>query len=79
MTGGEYELLKLFLEHPHKVLSRNDIMTHIHGRDAGPFDRAIDVQIGRLRRKIESDPAQPGLLKAIRGSGYMFAEQVSRE
>lgn len=79
LTGGEYELLKLFLEHPHQVLSRNDIMTHIHGRDAGPFDRAIDVQIGRLRRKIESDPAQPSLLKAIRGSGYMFAERVRRE
>jgi len=79
LTSGEYELLKLFLEHPHKVLSRNDIMTHIHGRDAGPFDRAIDVQIGRLRRKIESDPSQPNLLKAIRGTGYMFAEQVRRE
>ncbi len=79
LTSGEYDLLKLFLEHPQKVLSRNDIMTHIHGRDAGPFDRAIDVQIGRLRRKIETDPAQPSLLKAIRGSGYMFAERVLRE
>jgi two-component system OmpR family response regulator len=60
-------------------MSRNDIMTRIHGRDAGPFDRAIDVQIGRLRRKIETDPSQPRLLKAIRGTGYMFAEKVVKE
>lgn len=79
LTSGEYDLLKLFLDHPGKVMSRNDIMSHIHGRDAGPFDRAIDVQIGRLRRKIETDPAQPSLLKAIRGTGYMFAEKVQRE
>ncbi len=78
LTTGEYELLKLFLEHPNKVLTRNDIMSHIHGRDAGPFDRAIDVQIGRLRRKIDRDPARP-LLKSIRGSGYLLAEQVRRE
>lgn len=79
LTTGEYELLKLFLEHPNRVLSRNDIMTRIHGRDAGPFDRAIDVQIGRLRRKIETDPTRPGLLKSIRGTGYMLTEPVRRE
>ncbi|HTH79168.1 MAG TPA: response regulator [Ramlibacter sp.] len=79
LTTGEYELLKLFLEHPHRVLTRNDIMSQIHGRDAGPFDRAIDVQIGRLRRKIERDPTQPALLKAIRGTGYILTEQVRRE
>lgn len=79
LTSGEYDLLKLFLEHPHKVLSRNDIMSQIHGREAGPFDRAIDVQIGRLRRKIDVDSSVPSLLKAIRGVGYMFAEQVERE
>ena len=79
LTTGEYELLKLFLEHPHRVLTRNDIMSRIHGRDEGPFDRAIDVQIGRLRRKIERDPSQPALLKAIRGTGYILTEQVRRE
>lgn len=79
LTTGEYELLKLFLEHPHRVMTRNDIMSHIHGRDAGPFDRAIDVQIGRLRRKIERDPARPSMLKAIRGTGYILTEQVRRE
>nr|WP_233171749.1 response regulator transcription factor [Dyella sp. ASV21] len=79
LTTGEYELLKLFLEHPNRVLSRNDIMARIHGRDAGPFDRAIDVQIGRLRRKIERDASRPSMLKAIRGSGYMLTERVHRE
>jgi len=79
LTSGEYDLLKLFLDHPSRVMSRNDIMSHMHGRDAGPFDRAIDVQIGRLRRKIETDPSQPSLLKAIRGAGYMFTERVIRE
>lgn len=76
LTHGEYELLRLFLQHPNKVLSRDDLMTRIHGRAAGPYDRAIDVQIGRLRRKIEPDPARPSLIKAIRGVGYLFAEQV---
>lgn len=79
LTTGEYALLKLFLEHPNRVLSRNDIMTRLHGHDAGPYDRAIDVQIGRLRKKIECDAARPALLKAIRGTGYIFTERVHRE
>lgn len=79
LTHGEYELLSLFVEHPQKVLSRDDLMSRIHGRDAGPYDRAIDVQIGRLRRKIEPDPARPTLIKAVRGCGYLFAESVQRE
>ena len=79
LTHGEFELLSLFMEHPQQVLSRDDLMTRIHGRDAGPYDRAIDVQIGRLRRKIEPDPARPTLIKAIRGAGYLFAEAVQRE
>ncbi|SFS13972.1 DNA-binding response regulator, OmpR family, contains REC and winged-helix (wHTH) domain [Dyella sp. OK004] len=78
LTTGEFDLLQLFLEHPNRVLSRNDIMTHIHGRDAGPFDRAIDVQISRLRRKIDADPTRPALFKSIRGAGYMFTERVKR-
>jgi two-component system OmpR family response regulator len=78
LTTGEFDLLQLFLEHPNRVLSRNDIMTHIHGRDAGPYDRAIDVQISRLRRKIDADPTRPALFKSIRGAGYMFTERVKR-
>ena len=78
LTTGEYELLRVFVEHPNRVLSRDDLMEHIHGRNAGPFDRAIDVQIGRLRRKVESDPANPELIKSVRGAGYLFSASVSR-
>jgi DNA-binding response OmpR family regulator len=79
LTSGEYTLLKLLIEHPNRVLSRDDLMTWLHGRDAGPYDRAIDVQIGRLRRKIEADPARPEIIKSVRGAGYLFAAQVRRE
>ncbi|WP_049622496.1 response regulator [Frateuria defendens] len=78
LTSGEYELLRLFLERPNRVLTRDDMMMQTHRRDAGPYDRAIDVQIGRLRRKIEPDPANPTLIKAVRGVGYMFTERVRR-
>jgi len=53
-------------------------MNRMHGREAGPYDRAIDVQIGRLRRKVEADPAQPVLIKSVRGAGYLFAARVER-
>ena len=76
LTTGEYELLRVFVEHPNRVLSRDDLMGHIHGRDAGPFDRAIDVQIARLRRKIEADAANPELIKSVRGVGYLFTARV---
>jgi DNA-binding response OmpR family regulator len=78
LTSGEFELLQLFLEHPNRVLSRNDIMSRIHGREVGPFDRAIDVQVSRLRRKIDADASLPAMLKAIRGTGYIFTERVQR-
>jgi len=78
LTSGEYALLKLLVEHPNRVLSRDDLMSWTHGRDAGPYDRAIDVQIGRLRRKIETDPAEPALIKSVRGAGYLFAAKVTR-
>jgi DNA-binding response OmpR family regulator len=78
LTSGEYALLKLLIEHPNRVLSRDDLMSWMHGRDAGPYDRAIDVQIGRLRRKIEADPAEPALIKSVRGAGYLFAAKVTR-
>jgi DNA-binding response OmpR family regulator len=79
LTTGEYELLRVLVEHPNRVLSRDDLMEHIHGRNAGPFDRAIDVQIGRLRRKVESDPANPELIRSVRGAGYLFSARVSRQ
>ena len=78
LTSGEFELLQALLERPNQVLTRDQLMNAVHGRDAGPFDRAIDVQIGRLRRKLESDPANPQLIKAVRGAGYLFAASVRR-
>ena len=78
LTSGEFELLSIFVAHPNRVLSRDDLMNRIHGREAGPYDRAIDVQIGRLRRKVEPDPAQPALIKSVRGAGYIFTAAVER-
>ena len=78
LTTGEFELLCTLVAHPNRVLSRDELMNNIHGRDAGPYDRSIDVQIGRLRRKIEADPANPALIKSVRGAGYMFAGPVER-
>lgn len=76
LTSGEFELLQAMLELPNQVLTRDQLMNCMHGRDAGPFDRAIDVQIGRLRRKIEIDAAHPRLIKSVRGAGYVFAATV---
>jgi len=78
LTTGEFDLLSTFVAHPNRVLTRDDLMSRIHGREAGPYDRAIDVQIGRLRRKLETDVAQPRLIKSVRGAGYMFAARVER-
>lgn len=76
LTTGEFELLKALLEKPRQVLSRDELMTRMHGRQAGPFDRSIDVSIGRLRRKLEHDPAEPRLIRSVRGAGYLFAAEV---
>lgn len=76
LTQGEYQLLQVLLEHPHHVLSRNQLLELTHGREAGPFDRTIDVQIGRLRKKLEHDPKEPEIIKTIRGGGYQFCCDV---
>jgi DNA-binding response OmpR family regulator len=73
LTTGEFELLLALLQRSRQVLSRDQLMNAVHGRDNGPFDRAIDVQIGRLRRKLESDPLHPQRIKSVRGVGYMVA------
>ncbi len=78
LTTGEFDLLYTLVQRPNLVLSRDQLMDSMHGREAGPYDRAIDVQIGRLRRKIERDPANPRLIKSVRGAGYLFAASVRR-
>lgn len=79
LTDGEFRLLRSLLESANAVLSRDDLMTRLHGRTAGPFDRAIDVGIARLRRKVEHDATAPQLIRSVRGAGYVFAAPVRRE
>jgi two-component system, OmpR family, response regulator len=78
LTSGEYDLLQVFTENPNKVLSRDQLLQATRHRDAGPFDRAIDMQIARLRRKIEVDADKPLLIKAVRGAGYIFTSTVQK-
>lgn len=77
LTAGEYELLVALATRPRRVLSRDDLLEITRGRSAGPFDRSIDVQISRLRRKIEPDPADPTIIKTVRSGGYIFSPEVS--
>jgi len=76
LTAGEYELLLTLARHPGRVLSRDFLLEATRGRAAGPFDRTIDVQIGRLRRKIEPQPDEPQIIKSVRGAGYLFVPAV---
>lgn len=78
LTTGEFDLLKALLDRAQEVLTRDELMNALHGREAGPFDRGIDVGIARLRRKIERDPSAPALIRSVRGVGYMLATGVRR-
>lgn len=72
LTTGEFAVLKVLLQHPRQPLSRDKLMALARGREQGPFDRAIDVQVSRLRKLIEKDPAQPRYLQTVWGFGYVF-------
>lgn len=76
LTTGEFDLLSAFVNNANQVLSRDRLLDLARNREAGPFDRTIDVQVGRLRRKLEEDPQNPTLIKTVRGSGYIFAPTV---
>lgn len=78
LSAGEYELLTAFVEHPQRVLSRDFLMDWTKGRDATPFDRAVDVALSRLRRKLRDDPTTPRLIRTVRNGGYLFAAVVQR-
>ena len=78
LTTGEYDLLLIFLQNPGRTLSRDQLLDLTHGREAGPYDRSVDVQVARLRKKIEVDPKQPKLLLTVRGGGYQFNAAVSK-
>jgi DNA-binding response OmpR family regulator len=79
LTTGEFELLAAFVNHANQVLSRDRLLDLSRHREAGPFDRTIDVQVGRLRRKLEDDPKNPTLIKTVRGGGYIFTPSVETE
>lgn len=72
LTSMEFDLLKIFAEHPGKALSRDRILTLTKNREWDPYDRSIDIRIARLRRKVEADPENPQVIRTVRGVGYMF-------
>ena len=76
LTSGEFGLLRAFAHHPGRVLSRDFLLEQTRGREAGPFDRTVDVQVGRLRKKLEPDTQAPQLIKSVRGAGYILVPSV---
>jgi two-component system phosphate regulon response regulator OmpR len=72
LTHMEFDLLRVFTEHPNQVLTRDQLLTHTRNREWEPFDRSIDIRIARLRRKVEADPENPQVIRTVRGAGYMF-------
>lgn len=78
LTTGEFELLRVMAQNPNRVLNRDQLMDLVKGRDWAAYDRTIDTQIGRLRKKIEPDTAHPDLIKTVRGLGYVFAATVTQ-
>ena len=79
LSGAEFRLLKIFLDHPNRVLNRDQLMGLIQGRDATAFDRSIDLQVSRLRQKVEVDPKSPVIIKTVRNEGYVLAAATKVE
>jgi two-component system OmpR family response regulator len=77
LTTGEFDLLCAFAQHAGRVLSRDFLLEHTRGREAAPFDRTIDVQVGRLRKKLEADADDPQIIKSVRGAGYILVPPVT--
>ncbi len=79
LTGGEFKLLSAFLKNAGRVLSRQQLMDVTHGAGWHAYERTVDAQISRLRKKLEADPKKPKLLKSVHGDGYVFTATVSRQ
>jgi two-component system OmpR family response regulator len=79
LTSGEFDLLCTFALHAGRVLSRDFLLGQTRGREAAPFDRTIDVQVGRLRKKLERDADDPQIIKSVRGAGYILVPPVAAE
>ncbi len=78
ISHSEFTLLKVFLENSGRILSRDQLLDFTKGRSAGPFDRAIDVQVGRLRKRLNDTASEPTMIKTARGEGYIFIADVKR-
>ncbi|MFT8328004.1 MAG: response regulator [Gluconobacter oxydans] len=78
LSSGEFDLLLSFVEHPRRVLTRDQLMDLARGPDHAAFDRSIDVQVSRLRHKLENDPKNPALIRTVRNGGYIFETTVTR-
>ncbi len=76
LSGTDFRLLKIFVDHPNRVLTRDQLIDLMLSRDAGPYDRAIDVQVSRLRQRLGDDAKEPAIIKTVRGQGYVFAAHV---
>ncbi|VAW11925.1 Two-component transcriptional response regulator, LuxR family [hydrothermal vent metagenome] len=79
LSTAEFDLLAAFVEHPRQVLSRDQLLDLARGKVEIPFDRKIDMQVSRLRHKIEADPKHPTLIRTVRGAGYVFTAKVARD
>jgi len=79
LSGAEFRMLRIFLDRPSHVLSRDQLMVLTHGREAEPFDRSIDNQVSRLRHRLGDDPAEPKIIKTVRGEGYVLAVPIEVE
>ncbi|MDR3536632.1 MAG: response regulator [Acetobacteraceae bacterium] len=78
LSGAEFDLLLAFAEHPQRVLTRDQLLDFAHGASHDAFDRSIDVQVSRLRRKLEADIKAPSLIRTVRNGGYIFMPAVQR-
>jgi two-component system, OmpR family, response regulator len=76
LSGAEYRLLRVFLDHPQRVLSRDQLLTLTQGRDADAFDRSIDILVSRLRQRLRDDSREPRYIKTVRSEGYVFSAAV---
>jgi two-component system, OmpR family, response regulator len=79
LSGAEYRLLRIFLNHPNRVLNRDQLVDLTQGKEADPLDRSIDVQVSRLRHRLGDDSREPRLIKTVRGEGYVLAVTVTAE
>jgi two-component system OmpR family response regulator len=79
LSGAEFRMLKVFLEHPNRVLNRDQLLELTQGREADPFDRSVDIQISRLRQKLGDDARTPRVVKTVRNEGYVLSATVTVE